>query len=404
MNKIIKTGNVYRVASEESMLTLDNLPAQNYTVKFNNMAGEYYLESIDPFKLPNKFYGSLQKDANRIIKTFQSRPNVTGVLLEGSKGSGKTLLAKYVAQVGLTFGMPTVVINQPFYGDVFNQFIQGLGDNVIVIFDEFEKVYDSKEQEKVLTLLDGVFPSKKLYFLTVNAMRRVDSHLLNRPGRVYYRLTYYNLDSEFIREYCEDNLVDKSQIDDIITHAKIFASFNFDMLQAAVEEMNRYDESFLEVTQVLNVDPEDTNNFMPYEVAVALPGHAPLPYGPPRNIDIRDPDMHISLNELNIANPSEEMKKEMEEYRHVRVRGEDLVEVDLENDTFIYGINCGAIPVKVIVKRQDPFNMKTTALDVALGYDCAPTLKEKGASENNKVKALSEALDSLPIGRKFKWN
>lgn len=391
-NKIIKTGNIYRVANEESMLTLDNLPAQNYTVKFNDMAGEYYLESIDPFKLPTKFYGDLQKDANRIMKTFQARPNVTGVLLEGSKGSGKTLLAKYVAQIGTTMGMPTVVINQPFFGDVFNQFIQGLGDNVIVIFDEFEKVYDSKEQEKVLTLLDGVFPSKKLYFLTVNTMRRVDSHLLNRPGRVYYRLSYYNLDSEFIREYCEDNLTDKSQIEEIITHAKIFASFNFDMLQAAVEEMNRYDESFLEVIQVLNVDPEDTNNFMPYDVAVSVAGQTPIPYGAPRNIDIRDPDMHISLNELNIANPSKEVEKEMEEYRHVKVRGEDLVKVDLDNDTFIYAINCGSIPVHVIVKRQDPFNMKTTALDVALGYDNAPVPQSKGNTGDSLVKSLSEVV------------
>ena len=381
MNKILKMGDIYKVASDEAIKALDKLPPQNYTVKYDKMNDEYYLEAIEPFSTPSKLYGSIKEDAQRILKTYSDRPNVTGVLLEGSKGSGKTLLAKYVSQLALEEGVPTVVINQPFYGDVFNQFIQALGDNVIVTFDEFEKVYNNEQQEKVLTLLDGVFPSKKLFFLTVNSMRRVDSHLLNRPGRVYYRLSYHNLTSDFIQEYCNDNLNDKDQIEGIITHAKIYASFNFDMLQASVEEMNRFNETFLEVTQVLNVNPEDTNSFMPYDVALIVDGQGPIPYGTPRNIDIRDPDIHIGLDDLNIPNITEAIKEEMERYRSVRVRGDNLVQVDFENDTFIYEVNCGVIPVKVIVKRQDPFNQQAGVLDAALGYTKAPAQKAKSRPE-----------------------
>jgi hypothetical protein len=77
-------------------------------------------------------------------------------------------------------GVPTIVINAPWCGDKFNTLIQSIQQPCIVMFDEFEKVYSSEEQEAMLTLLDGIYSSKKLFLLTSNDKWRVDSHMRNR--------------------------------------------------------------------------------------------------------------------------------------------------------------------------------------------------------------------------------
>jgi hypothetical protein len=177
-------------------------------------------------------------------------------MLTGEKGSGKTLLAKMLSVKGYDQGIPTIVINQPWCGESFNAFIQSIEQPVIVVFDEFEKVYDEQEQEMMLTLLDGVYPTKKLFVLTCNDKWRVNQHMRNRPGRIFYSLEYKGLEAEFIREYCEDNLNAKEHIDRIIGIAGTFDQFNFDMLKALVEEMNRFGETPQEAMTMLNTKPE----------------------------------------------------------------------------------------------------------------------------------------------------
>lgn len=256
MTRFIKNGNQFMVASEESMDVRDTLPAGNYTVKEMPMGGPLYLEQIDSFTSLSKVYGDCLKNTDRVIRTFMSRPAATGVMLTGEKGSGKTLLTKNIAIELAKQGIPTIVINAPWHGDKFNSFIQTITQPCAILFDEFEKTYDRDEQEAILTLLDGVFPSKKLFMLTTNDKYRVDYHMRNRPGRIFYMLDFKGLDSEFIREYCVDNLKNTSQIDKIINITSLFGEFNFDMLKALVEEMNRYNESPQEALRMLNAKPE----------------------------------------------------------------------------------------------------------------------------------------------------
>ena len=235
----------------------EKLPVGNYVVK-SESTGDLFLDQIDEFTLPPKLYGNTIKHTERIISTYEARSNSTGVMLNGEKGSGKTLLAKNLSIAGAALGIPTIIINTPFSGDEFNSFIQNIDQEAIILFDEFEKIYDEEKQEQVLTLLDGVYPSKKLFILTCNSKYRVDAHMKNRPGRIYYMLDFYGLDAAFIREYCEDALKEeyKGHIDTILNITSIFTAFNFDMLKALCEEMNRYGESPQEALKMLNVKPE----------------------------------------------------------------------------------------------------------------------------------------------------
>ena len=252
----MKNGNTYRIARKEALDITEHLPGGNYTVGKDEMTGQFFLEHIDNFNIPSKIYGDCLKHTDRIIRTFLARDNATGVMLTGEKGSGKTLLTKNVCAELAKQDVPTIVINAPWCGDKFNSFIQSIEQPCAILFDEFEKVYDSEQQEMILTLLDGVFPSKKLFMLTTNDKWRVDRHMRNRPGRIFYMLDFKGLDVDFIREYCEDNLKDTTQIDKLITITMLFDQFNFDMLKAVVEEMNRYGDTPQEAMKMLNAKPE----------------------------------------------------------------------------------------------------------------------------------------------------
>lgn len=259
MAYFLKSGNTYKVSAKEALDIHEILPAGNYVIK-QDMFKNFYLEEIDNFEIKGKIYGETIRNTQRILSTFLDRTSSTGVMLTGEKGSGKTLLAKMITVEAAKQGIPTIVINASWCGDNFNSFIQNIDQPCIILFDEFEKTYDREEQESILTLLDGVFPSKKLFVLTCNDKWRVDQHMRNRPGRIYYMLDFKGLEQDFIIEYCEDNLKVKSHIAGICKIAMMFDQFNFDMLKALVEEMNRYGETPQEALKMLNAKPEFSND------------------------------------------------------------------------------------------------------------------------------------------------
>jgi hypothetical protein len=254
MTFYFKNGATFRPANEEAMNLHDNLPPGNYVIKVDPFENLYF-EKIDDFDLPTRIYGDTIQQADRILTTFQDRPATTGVLLSGEKGSGKTMLAKMLSVRCAEQGIPTIIINSPWVGDKFNTLMQDIQQPCVVLFDEFEKTYDRDEQTQILTLLDGVFPSKKLFILTCNDQWRIDSHMRNRPGRIYYSIDFSGLDQTFITEYCNVNLKETTHISAICKLASLFSEFNFDMLKAVVEEMNRYGETPQQALKMLNAKP-----------------------------------------------------------------------------------------------------------------------------------------------------
>lgn len=268
MSYFIRQGSRLSVSDDANLEVHRTLPAGNYTVKLNPMTG-YYLEVVDSFPSAGKIYGNTMKFANRIMSTFKDRPSTTGVLLSGEKGSGKTLLAKIISQMGAELGYPTLTINQPLHGEDFNKFVQDIDVPAIIIFDEFEKIYDDEAQQSLLTLFDGMYPTKKLFIMTCNDKWRIDSHMRNRPGRIFYALDFAGLDIDFIREYCQDNLNNKEHIESVCRASVLFSQFNFDMLKALVEEMNRFNEPANEAMFMLNAKPQSSDNTA-YEINVMV--------------------------------------------------------------------------------------------------------------------------------------
>ena len=271
MTHFLKKGNTYTQYADGVLDIHTKLPPCNFIIQQDQM-GSLYLEQVDSFEFTSKRYGDNEKNAERIMNTFLNRSLSTGVMLAGTKGSGKSLLAKCLSMRGAELGIPTIIINAPYKGDSFNRFLQEIEQECIILFDELAKVYDRDDQESILTLLDGVFPSKKLFVFTCNDKWRVDSHMRNRPGRIFYMIDFAGLSSEFITEYCEDNLLNKSYIDTICKISSLFAQFNFDMLKALVEEMNRYDESPQDALKILNIKPEYDDETVRYDIKLQING------------------------------------------------------------------------------------------------------------------------------------
>ena len=271
MTYYIKNGDTFTTSAEASLDIRNELPVGNYTIG-QDPFGNFFFQVVDAFSLPKKRYGDNTKHSDRIFNTFMKRESATGVLLTGEKGSGKSLLAKCLSFKSAEHNIPTIIINAPWHGDNFNNLIQSIQQPCVILFDEFEKVYDAHQQEAVLTLLDGTFPSKKLFVLTCNDKWRIDSNMRNRPGRIFYFIEFKGLSVDFIREYCEDNLENKTHIETLCKLSTLYDEFNFDMLQGIVEDMNRYDESPQEALELLNAKPEHSSE-MVFDCAMSLNGN-----------------------------------------------------------------------------------------------------------------------------------
>ena len=148
MSYFLKSGNTFRVATKEALDLHEALPAGNYVIKqdpYENL----FIEHIEDFDVPAKLYGSVHKQTERVVSTFLKRDKSTGILMTGEKGSGKTMLSKNICIELAQLNIPTIVINQPWHGEKFNTLIQAIQQPCIILFDEFEKVYDREQQEQI---------------------------------------------------------------------------------------------------------------------------------------------------------------------------------------------------------------------------------------------------------------
>jgi hypothetical protein len=208
------------------------------------------------------------------------------------------MLAKALCMKLAEEGMPTIIVNTAYHGDSFNKFIQNIEQPAAVFFDEFEKTYRGDDesgpgatQEALLTLLDGTYVTKKLFILTCNDKFRINDHMKNRPGRIYYMLEFKGLTRAFIEEYCRENLRSSllQYTEKLMSLGGSFANFNFDMLKAAVEEMNRYCEEPKDALMMLNIKPDGFNRSR-YTVRIFKPDNSEV-------------EQDLLINKMIVADP-----------------------------------------------------------------------------------------------------
>ena len=260
MAKFVSNNGRISVISDNVNIN-DTLPLGTYYISFDPISG-FYLSQTENIQLKTKIYGEKTGiRTSRIINTFKDRVDNTGVLLSGIKGSGKSLQIKHISEVLRNeHGISSLIVNTNMPIDALTLFLNEITEPIVVILDEFEKTFEKmEEQEQFLTLLDGISFNKKLYLFSCNDVEKITEFMLARPSRIYYHYRYTTMDKEAVVGYCEDFLKNKKFIENIIAiHDFMGNTFNFDILQSLIQESNRYDESPLDIINILNI--KDNSN------------------------------------------------------------------------------------------------------------------------------------------------
>lgn len=243
-------GDRVRIVTTNPEQSKDTLIPAVYNVSYSEFLGYFMTFVKDKFEVPSVVFGNFNKRLDKVINTFNCRDTSTGVLLTGDKGSGKTMLTELISNKMIDSGIPVILVNEAFAGEEFNKFISDIGVCVI-IFDEFAKVYN-REQESLLTLLDGTLSGKRLVFLTENNHFNVNEFFINRPGRIFYHFEYSKLDEDTISEYCDYYNVSEVK-QDIIDMSRLTTTFSMDILKALVDEYKRYKEPVSVIVKDLNI-------------------------------------------------------------------------------------------------------------------------------------------------------
>lgn len=244
--------NVVNVVTLNSASAFTTLPPAVYSLMYSDMGGYYLTMDKDRFKSPEKVFGNVSNRVNHIIKRYDNQTSSLGVLLTGNKGSGKSLFTTLVSNSMIDRGFPVIVINDSYSGQDMNEFLNKIGECVI-IFDEFAKTYDRQEQNKLLTLFDGIMSSKRIVLVTENDKHSLNDYIINRPGRFMYHFKYEKLEEEVVNEYCDYKGVPEKIKKQIHLLRNRSAEFSMDTLVAIVSEYQMFGSDDCNVDELVSI-------------------------------------------------------------------------------------------------------------------------------------------------------
>jgi broad-specificity NMP kinase len=219
-----------------------------YRVQLDEI-GRFYLTVVnDKFSFDYKLYGLETDLVNRVIKTYESTNHGNlGILLNGLKGTGKTVTSKIIAN---KLNQPIIVVDANLKG--VNTFLNSITQNITIFIDEYEKVFG--EASIMLTIMDGAMNSdfRRVFLLTTNELY-VDKNLIQRPGRVRYLKKFEDLKPEVIEEIVDDVLEYPEFKDECVTFISNLEVITVDIVKSIISEVNIHNEAPSAFEGVFNV-------------------------------------------------------------------------------------------------------------------------------------------------------
>ena len=138
-NIFLQKGDRILILGTEAMKT--QIPNRVYNVGHSYTDGYYLKPANTDFSVNYKVY-DLQNDfIDRCCRMFWATSGNMGVLMNGIKGTGKTVAAKLIAK---RLNLPVILLNDDFDQDnAFQMFLADIPQNVVVVIDEYEKTFDT---------------------------------------------------------------------------------------------------------------------------------------------------------------------------------------------------------------------------------------------------------------------
>lgn len=235
MNKVwMYSGNIYNQVSPDYKVE-KTLPVGIYNVCLTKNG--FHLEKhADKFVFPYKMYGLQEEFINHVIKTYHATSDNMGIMLTGTKGTGKTVTAKELAN---KLNLPIIIVKD--MGDANQymiEFLSSIENDCILFLDEFEKNF-SESDSTILQIMDGVYNSKyrKVFLLTTNEMT-INDNMIGRPSRIRYVKEFGNLDLKIVNEYLDDALQVPEARQDLLDFIDSLTISTIDILKTIVNEVN----------------------------------------------------------------------------------------------------------------------------------------------------------------------
>lgn len=263
MAEFIKVGNEINVKPKLDGLMYELINGKVYDLKFNHMEGKSFLVENGNLNMPKKLYKLEEDDKfiNRVLTYFNSENSnqTTGVLLAGTKGTGKTMLSKRIA---LESNLPIIVVATDYPASRLHAFFKNFATPVVIMFDEVEKNDYWWKTEDLLGFLDGVeATAKKLVLMTCNDTEEIDDNFFDRCSRVRY-FKQYKADSNsvFVRCIAKDKGV--KNIDEVVNFINEYVEVkSFDNIAAFLDEIILFEDIPLEqLAKDMNISIREDNN------------------------------------------------------------------------------------------------------------------------------------------------
>lgn len=273
---IINYGSMFDIISGDDVSITDRIPALTLKV-VQDRSGFHLMRTNQLHASTGKIYGDYIKKVDKIFRRYHADNDNTGVILSGDKGTGKTMLTCEIAARAQQEGMPVLICDTPYHG--LTDFIQSIDQDVMILFDEFEKTFPNKEtqgsdgipfnpQNTMLSMFDGLSDTHHLNVITANNLHGLSDYIINRPGRFHYHIRFAYPNSTEITEFMHDKLPESqySQIDKIIRFSRRYP-LNYDCLTAIASEL-QYGDDFNDAVKDLNIINFDVKRTYNYAVLI----------------------------------------------------------------------------------------------------------------------------------------
>jgi SpoVK/Ycf46/Vps4 family AAA+-type ATPase len=247
MSWIVNDGKTWSEGESKSVENKPYLEANVY-VPEETIFGVNLVHTFDKFTFDYKIYGVESKFIDRVVKTYQNTKENLGILLNGYKGTGKTVTAKQICN---KLNLPVIILKVTTKSVI--DFINSINQDIIIFVDEYEKIF--QDNSSLLTVMDGVESSefRRVFIFTTNSLG-IDTNLIDRPSRIRYMKSYRNIEPSTIKEVVDDLLIHKEHEIETINYITSLYLITIDIIKAVIMEVNIHNESPSNFEDVFNAE------------------------------------------------------------------------------------------------------------------------------------------------------